>query len=353
MPTYRLNFWLFYRTPEVMAWSNVKTMRQSAEDGPTWVRQVSTDGEFRRRDAVFRSFVEARADAEFAAESGRYHLYVSFACPWAHRSLILRRLKGLSDAISFDVVDWFLPHEGWTLEAKTDGATLDSVNGARLLRDIYRKVEPGYRGSVTVPTLWDKKKSTIVNNESSEIIRMFNSEFNAFAERPDWDFYPADLRSDIDAINEWVYPNINNGVYRSGFAQSQDAYESAVKTLFESLERAERILEKNRYLTGGRLTEADIRLWTTLIRFDIVYVTHFKCNWKRLVDYPNLWGFTRELYAHPAFRETTNFTHIKHHYFESHETINPHRIVPLGPDVDYDAPHGRDHLPSEWFPDAC
>ncbi len=343
---------MFWPYTSIMAMSNAKNMRQSAEDGPTWMRQVSSDGEFRRRDAVFRRAVEARSDAEFAAEPGRYHLYVSYACPWAHRSLIMRRLKGLTDAISYDVVDWFLPQEGWTMEAKTEGATRDSVNGARLLRDLYRQVEPGYRGSVTVPTLWDKKTSTIVNNESSEIIRMFNSEFNAFAERPHWDFYPEELRSDIDAINAWVYPDINNGVYRSGFAQTQAAYESAARALFAGLDRAEAILDKSRYLTGGRLTEADIRLWTTLIRFDIVYVTHFKCNWKRLVDYPNLWGFTRELYAHPAFRETTNFEHIKRHYFESHETINPHRIVPIGPEVDYDAPHGRDHLRQEWFPEA-
>lgn len=336
-----------------MAKSIAEVRGETAEDGPTWQRQISGDGEFRRRDPIFRHFIEARAGAEFEAEAGRYHLYVSLACPWAHRTLILRRLKGLEAAISYDVVDWYLPEQGWTLEAKTDGATPDTVNGERCLRDIYEKVEPGYRGSVTVPTLWDKQKSTIVNNESSEIIRMFNSEFNEFSARPDYDFYPPDLREKIDAVNEWVYPNINNGVYRAGFARSQKAYETAVTDLFDSLERAELILEKNRYLTGGRLTEADIRLWTTLIRFDIVYVTHFKCNLKRLVDLPNLWGFTRELYAHPAFRETTDFTHIKRHYFESHESINPYRIVPLGPKVDYSLPHGREHLPARWFPEPC
>lgn len=336
-----------------MASSSAEVRKESALDGPTWQRQISKEGAFQRRAAAFRRFVEARPDAEFAAERSRYHLYVSLACPWAHRTLIMRRLKGLEDAISYDVVDWFLPHDGWTLEAKTEGATLDTVSGERTLRDIYRRVEPDYRGSVTVPTLWDKKKSTIVNNESSEIIRMLNSEFNQFSERPGYDFYPAELRDKIDEINEWVYPDINNGVYCAGFARSQGAYESAVQRLFDALDRAESILEKNRYLTGGRLTEADIRLWTTLIRFDIVYVTHFKCNWKRLVDYPNLWGFTRELYAHPAFRDTTNFTHIKRHYFESHESINPYRIVPLGPEVDYDAPHDRSHLPAEWFPEPC
>ncbi len=326
---------------------------QSAGDGPTWERQISKDGEFQRRDAVFRRFIERSPEAEFTPDAGRYHLYVSLACPWAHRTLIVRRLKGLEDAISYDVVDWLLPNEGWTMEAKTPGATLDSINGAKRLRDLYRKVEPGYHGSVTVPTLWDKKSSTIVNNESSEIIRMFNTEFNEHAKRPEMDLYPEDLREQIDSINKWVYPDINNGVYRSGFARSQAAYEKAVNALFSSLERAEKILETNRYLTGGRLTEADIRLWTTLIRFDMVYVTHFKCNLKRLVDFPNLWGFTRELYAHPAFRGTTDFTHIKHHYFESHESINPFRIVPVGPGIDFEAPHGRDHLPLEWFPEPC
>lgn len=326
---------------------------EPAEDGPTWQRQIGDDGAFERRAPKFRHFIEAPSGAEFPAESGRYHLYVSLACPWAHRALIMRRLKGLDDAISCDVVDWFLPHDGWTLEAKSEGATLDTVNGERSLRAIYNRVEPGYRGSVTVPTLWDKKKSTIVNNESSEIIRMFNSEFNELSSRPEYDFYPEALRTGIDAVNEWVYPHINNGVYRAGFARSQKAYETAATDLFDSLERAERILAKSRYLTGGRLTEADIRLWTTLIRFDAVYATHFKCNVKRLVDFPNLWGFTRELYAHPAFRETTNFTHIKRHYFESHESINPYRIVPVGPKVDYSAPHGRDHLQAEWFPEPC
>jgi putative glutathione S-transferase len=336
-----------------MAKSSAEVRADSVEDGPTWQRQIAKDGTFQRRDAVFRHAIEARPDAEFQPEASRYHLYVSLACPWAHRALILRRLKGLEHVLSYDVVDWFLPHDGWTLEAKTEGATLDTVNGAQSLRDIYKRVEPGYRGSVTVPTLWDKKCGTIVNNESSEIIRMLNSEFNDFATRPEYDFYPTELRSQIEEINAWVYPDINNGVYCAGFARSQSAYDAAVTSLFDSMERAERILEKNRYLTGGRLTEADIRLWTTLIRFDSVYVTHFKCNWKRLVDYPHLWGFTRELYAHPAFRETTDFTHIKRHYFESHESINPYRIVPLGPSVDYDAAHGRDHLPVEWFPAAC
>lgn len=322
----------------------------SSVDGPTWQRQIQGDGEFVRRATTFRNFISADPSAEFKAEPDRYHLYVSYACPWAHRALLMRRLKGLEKVISVDVVDWLMPETGWTLEAKTEGATLDSVNGARTLREIYAKADPSYKGSITVPTLWDKKLGTICNNESSEIIRMLNSEFNALAERPDADFYPEALRTEIDSINEWVYPNINNGVYRSGFARTQAAYERAVTGLFEALDRAEALLSERRYLTGDRLTEADLRLWTTLIRFDQVYVTHFKCNVRRITDYPHLWGFTRELYAHPAFRETTNFFHIKHHYFESHLSINPHQIVPVGPSIDYESPHGRDHLPAAWFP---
>lgn len=320
------------------------------EDGPTWEKQIRPDGEFVRRDTTFRNWVSADPSAKYAAEPNRYHLYVSFACPWAHRTLIVRRIKGLESVISHDVVDWLMPATGWTLEAKTEGATLDSVNGKKTLREVYRICRPDYTGSVTVPTMWDKKTSTIANNESSEIIRILNSEFNALAERPDVDFYPEDLRAEIDSINEWVYPNINNGVYRSGFARTQAAYDRAVTGLFDALDRAEALLSQRRYLTGDRFTEADIRLWTTLIRFDIVYATHFKCNVRRIVDYPNLWGFTRELYAHPAFRGTTDFFHIKHHYFESHESINPQRIVPAGPILDYDAPHGRDHLRASWFP---
>lgn len=321
-------------------------------DGPTWVKQVNADGAFERRDAGFRDFVEGTEDARFPAEAGRYHLYVSYACPWAHRTLIARRLKGLEEHISVDVSDWFLPHDGWTFTARDPGSTLDTVNGKSRLRDIYYEVQPDYRGSVTVPTLFDRQGKTIVNNESSEILRMFNSSFDAVCSNPAIDLYPADLRTEIDEINAWVYPSINDGVYRCGFARSQQAYEEAVRALFDGLDRAEALLGERRYLAGDRFTEADIRLWTTLIRFDVVYATHFKCNLRRLVEYPNLWGFARELYAHPAFSETTHFDHIKHHYFESHDSLNPHRIVPLGPLLNYDEPHGRDHLRSAWFPAA-
>lgn len=320
-----------------------------SKDGPTWQKQISKEGEFQRHDSSFRDWISAAHDAPFPAESGRYHLYVSLACPWAHRTLIVRRLKGLEDHISFDVSDWFLPQDGWTFTASSEGATLDTVGGERRLRDIYYKTTPGYQGSVTVPTLWDKKQGTIVNNESSEIIRMFNSEFDAMASRPEVDLYPQALRAEIDTVNAWIYPSINNGVYKCGFARSQAAYDRSVSALFTALGRAEALLEQNRYLTGDTLTEADVRLWTTLIRFDSVYVTHFKCNVRRIVDYPNLWGYTKELYAHPAFKQTTNFTHIKHHYFESHDSVNPQRIVPAGPLLDLDAPHGRDHLRSVWF----
>lgn len=327
-----------------------KREMNDSTSGTTWQKQISQDGEFERHDSSFRNWVSAASDAPFPAQAGRYHLYVSYACPWAHRTLIVRRLKGLETQVSFDVSDWFLPTEGWTFNAESEGATLDTVGGMRRLRDIYYKVDPKYKGSVTVPVLWDKQRGTIVNNESSEIIRMLNSEFNVIAEHPEVDLYPEQLRSEIDHINAWVYPNINNGVYRCGFARSQTAYDRAVSALFDSLDRAEALLNERRYLTGDRLTEADVRLWTTLIRFDAVYVTHFKCNIRRIVDYPNLWGFCRELYAHPAFRETTNFTHIKHHYFESHDSVNPFRIVPAGPRVDYDKPHGRERLASAWFP---
>jgi putative glutathione S-transferase len=319
-------------------------------DGPTWQKQIRNDGEFVRRDSTFREWISRTDGAAFSPESGRYHLYVSLACPWAHRALIVRHLKGLESVISFNVTDWFLPHRGWTFRAESEGATKDTVNGLDSLRDLYELVHSNYSGSVTVPTLWDKKHKTIVNNESSEIIRMFNAEFDEHASVPDVDLYPVELRSEIDAVNEWIYALINDGVYQAGFARSQTAYERAARGVFEGLDRCEALLSERRYIAGRRLTEADVRLWTTLIRFDAVYLTHFKCNLLRLTDYPNLWAYTRELYAHPAFRCTTDFGHIKRHYFESHESINPHRIVPIGPSVDYEEPHDRQRLACDWFP---
>ncbi len=319
-------------------------------DGPTWQKQILKSGEFARRPSSFRNEVSADEGAEYLAEPARYHLYVSYACPWAHRTLIVRGLKGLQRVVSYDVTDYLMPPRGWTFGAQSEGVTADSVNGKSSLREIYAMADPDYRGAITVPTLWDKKTLSIANNESSEIIRFFNSEFNAYAEHPEVDLYPEKLRTEIDSIGEWVYRDINNGVYRAGFARSQSAYNQALTALFSALDRAERLLAERRYIAGERLTEADIRLWTTLIRFDPVYVTHFKCNLRRLVDYPHLWAYTRELYAHPVFRETTNFLHIKNHYFQSHESVNPSRIVPQGPLIDYDEPHGRDHLRSSWFP---
>jgi putative glutathione S-transferase len=273
--------------------------------------------------------------------TGRYHLYVSLACPWAHRTLIFRKLKGLEDAISVNVVDPFLPEQGWTFEQNVAGATGDTVNHLHLLREVYSSASTEYDGSITVPVLWDKELNTIVNNESSEIVRMLNAEFQDIATHPDLDLYPEPLRADIDGVNEWIYSDINNGVYRSGFARKQAAYSRSVKQLFAALDRVESILSKSRYLCGDRLTEADIRLFTTLVRFDAVYVTHFKCNVRRIIDYPNLWGYTRDIYQIPGVSATVNMEHIKRHYFESHLHINPFGIVPEGPELDFETPHGR------------
>ena len=309
--------------------------------GNTWERQIDDDGAFVRRPSSFREWIRADGSGEFAPDAGRYHLYVSLACPWAHRTLIVRRLKGLEDAVSFDVVDPLLGPDGWRFERTLHGATGDRVNGFSLLREAYRKTDPDYAGAITVPVLWDRKSGSIVNNESSEIIRMFNGALQDAAKHPEVDLYPEPLRERIDALNAWIYPEINNGVYRSGFARKYPAYHSAVQALFRALDRVEEILSKSRYLTGDRLTEADVRLFTTLVRFDAVYVTHFKCNLRRIIDYPNLWGYTRDIYQLPGVAETVNFEHIKRHYFESHRQINPHGIVPDGPILDFEAPHDR------------
>ena len=250
-------------------------------------------------------------------------------------------LKGLEDAISVDVVDPLLDSRGWSFEQNTTGATGDRIGGRSLLREVYLSSAPDYEGAITVPVLWDRKSETIINNESSEIIRIQNSEFDDVARHPEIDLYPELLRTEIDALNDWIYPEINNGVYRCGFARKQQAYSDAVQTLFVALDRVEAILERSRYLCGDRLTEADVRLFTTLVRFDPVYVTHFKCNVRRLVDYPNLWGYTRDIFQLPGLAETVNLEHIKHHYFESHRHINPFGIVPTGPEVDFTVPHDR------------
>lgn len=314
----------------------------------SWYDTKKSGGRFERSKSQFRDWVTPDgAPAEgrergFKAEPGRYHLYVSLACPWAHRTLIFRKLKKLEDVISVSVVHHFMGEHGWTFLAE-DGATGDDLYGFDYLHQIYTKADPTYSGRVTVPVLWDKQTETIVSNESAEIIRMFNEAFDEWGDAS-LDFYPKALRSEIDAVNDRVYDAVNNGVYRSGFATTQDAYEEAFDALFAELDSLEDRLSRHRYLVGDRMTEADWRLFTTLVRFDAVYVGHFKCNLRRIADYPNLSNYLRELYQVPGVAETVDMLHIKHHYYGSHETINPTRIVPKGPALDFDAAHDRDRF---------
>lgn len=302
----------------------------------------STGGRFQRQESAFRNWVTPdgapghSGEGGFAAEPGRYHLYVSLACPWAHRTLIMRQLKGLKDAVSVSVAHWLLHDQGWTF-APGPGVTGDPVNGAQALHQIYAAADPHYTGRATVPVLWDKTRRTIVSNESADILRMFNSAFDGVGAIPG-NYYPVRLRAEIDALNARIYRDVNNGVYRAGFATSQTAYEEAVAPLFETLDWLETRLSASRYLTGDALTEADIRLFTTLVRFDAVYHGHFKCNLRRIVDYPGLWRFTRDIYALPGIAETVNLDHIRRHYYESHRTINPTGVVPLGPIIDFTTP---------------
>lgn len=320
-------------------------MEKDAKADSTIQKWASPSGEFHRKPSSFRHWVTHDGNSGFLAEAGRYHLYVSLACPWAHRTLIVRKLKGLEDAISVDVVDYHMGEKGWRFNPDCPGATEDTVNGSTYLREVYFLSDPDYSGRFTVPVLFDKRQKVIVNNESSEILRMLNSDFNAFCKLPEQaaiDLYPENLRGEVDALNDWIYPNINNGVYRTGFATKQEPYDQAVREVFSALDRVEEILANTRYLTGPQMTEADVRLYTTLARFDMVYVGHFKCNKKRIVDYPNIWAYLRDLYQTPGFGETTNQLHIEHHYQESHTSINPHGIVAIGPDLDFTTPHGRD-----------
>ena len=303
------------------------------------------DGNFVRWTSKFRHWVTPdgspgpSGDGGFAAASGRYHLYVSYACPWAHRTLIYRAIKGLDAHISVSVVHPVMPSQSWVF-GDYPGSTPDHLYNHSQLADLYEQVDPGYDGVVTVPVLYDKERELIVNNESSEIIRMLNSAFDNWG-RAEMDLYPAGLRDEIDRLNEQVYHRVNNGVYKAGFATRQIAYESAFRELFEALDSLEQRLSGQRYLTGDRITEADWRLFPTLVRFDPVYVGHFKCNLRRLVDYPNLWGYTRDLYQQPGVAATVNLDHIKTHYYASHGAINPTGIVPLGPEIDFLTPHGR------------
>lgn len=302
--------------------------------------QEDEKGRFVRPSTTFRNWITADGSSGFTAEPDRYHLYVSLACPWAHRTLIMRQLKGLADAITVSVVDPVIDQNGWEF-SDAPGAIPDSVNQARYLWEIYAKAEPDYTGRVTVPVLWDKQTGTIVNNESREIIRMLDTEFGEIG-NTGLDLYPAALQQEIDTTIDAIYQPINNGVYRSGFATTQNAYEEGVTELFAALDHWETVLDKQRYLCGNQLTEADICMFTTLLRFDPVYYVHFKCNLRRIVDYPNLWGYLRDIYQHPGVKETCNLEHIKLHYYKSHPKVNPTRIVPKGPIIDFESKHGRD-----------
>lgn len=315
-----------------------------------WYDTDKTGGKFEREAARFRNWVTADGspgpDGEggFKAESGRYHLYVSMACPWAHRTLIFRKLKGLEKHISVSVVHPDMVENGWEFRPDSEQHR-DHLHGFRFMHQVYTKAAPDYSGRVTVPTLWDKKKETIASNESAEIIRMFNSAFDGLeGVRTDLDFYPGELQEEIDTVNARVYDTVNNGVYKAGFATAQDKYEEAYNALFDSLDWLEERLSSQRYLVGGRLTEADWRLFTTLIRFDAVYYSHFKCNRQRISDFPALSAYVRDLYQVPGVAETVDIDQIKRHYYVSQRTINPTQIVPVGPELDFDSPHGRESL---------
>ncbi|WP_060989168.1 glutathione S-transferase family protein [Photobacterium leiognathi] len=310
-----------------------------------WYDTKSTGGKFERKTSSFRNWITKDGSAGitgevgFKAESNRYHLYVSLACPWAHRAIIYRQLKGLDSMIPMSVVNAYMGENGWNFEAG-DGVVADPIFNAQFLHQIYTQADPDYTGRVTVPVLWDKHKQTIVSNESADIIRMLNSAFDDVG-AVKVDFYPQALRQQIDELNDFVYANINNGVYRAGFATTQEAYDEAVIALFDALEVIEQRLSTQRYLLGEHITEADWRLFTTLVRFDAVYVGHFKCNLKRIVDFPHLWGYVRDLYQVEGIAQTVDIDYIKAHYYGSHETINPTRIIPKGPKLDFLSPHHR------------
>ncbi|WP_038903261.1 glutathione S-transferase family protein [Dickeya zeae] len=313
----------------------------------TWYETQSSGGHFKRPQTFFRNWVTAEGEpgptgsGGFKAEADRYHLYVSLACPWAHRTLLMRKLKGLEQHIGVSVVHPLMLDQGWTFGTDFPHATGDTLYQHEFLYQLYLHAKADYSGRVTVPVLWDTQQHTIVSNESADIIRMLNSAFDGCGAVPG-DYYPLALRGQIDELNEWIYHQVNNGVYKAGFATTQQAYDESVGLVFNALERLETHLARQRYLTGEHLTEADIRLWTTLIRFDPVYHTHFKCDKRRISDYPNLYGYLRDIYQLPGIAETVNLEHIRHHYYRSHGTINPHGIISVGPEMDLDAPHARD-----------
>ncbi|AGB37139.1 glutathione S-transferase family protein [Natronococcus occultus] len=305
---------------------------------------TNDDGAFDRQETTFRNRIRDDPDATFQPEAGRYHLYVSYACPWAHRTLVTRALKGLEDAISVSVVDPYRGEDGWQFTPEKDGCTPDDVHGADYLRELYVRADSDVTARVTVPVLWDKRTDTIVNNESKEIMRMLDTEFDAVTSR-DVDLYPDGYRETVDRIIDAIYEPINNGVYRAGFATKQDPYDEAIDDLFAALDHWDDVLEDQRYLAGDRLTEADIAMFTTLVRFDNVYHTHFMCNVRQIRDYENLWPYLRDLYQTPGVSDTVRMDHIKDHYYTTHPDVNPHRIVARGPDLSFDAPHDRDELP--------
>ena len=313
-----------------------------------WYDTGASKGRFVRSEAQFRNWITADGSpgpsgkGGFRAESGRYHLYISRACPWAHRTMIFRKLKGMEEMISVSAVNAYMGAEGWTFEPGP-GVIPDPINNAKRIYEVYLAADPHYSGRATVPIVWDKKQHTIVTNESKEIIRMFNSAFNEVgATGPD--YYPEEDRAEIDEINEIIYETVNNGVYKAGFATTQEAYEDAARGVFQTLEMLEKRLATRRYLIGSEITEADWRLFTTLVRFDPVYHGHFKCNVRRIKDYTNLWGYVCDLYQQPGIAETVDVEYCKRHYYGSHETVNPHLIVPIGPDIDYTQPHDRARL---------
>lgn len=304
---------------------------------------TNDEGAFERQETTFRERIRDDPDARFRPEAGRYHLYVSYACPWAHRTLLARSLKGLEEAVSVSVVDPFRDENGWQFSPEKAGCTEDHVHGADYLRELYVRADPDATCRVTVPVLWDTKEDTIVNNESKEILRMLDTEFEEFATR-DVDLYPEGYRDEIDEIIDAIYEPINNGVYRAGFAGSQNAYDEAVEDLFSALDRWDAVLEDQRYLAGDRLTEADLCMFTTLVRFDPVYHTHFMCNVMQIHEYEHLWPYLRDLYQTSGVAETVNMAHIKEHYYTTHPDVNPSGIIARGPDLDFEAPHDRDRL---------
>ncbi|MFQ5553943.1 MAG: glutathione S-transferase family protein [Acidimicrobiia bacterium] len=304
---------------------------------------MSDDGAFVRQPNAFTDRISADGSSGFPAVAGRYHLYVSLACPWAHRAVIVRELLGLQDVVTMAVVDPIRDERGWRF-TEGPGHGPDPVNGFAFLSEAYVATDPGFRGRHTVPCIWDRETGRIVTNDYPEITIQFHTALRHLGMRSDADLYPIELREQIDAVNAIVYEHVNNGVYKAGFATSQGAYEAAVGALFSTLDDLERRLGETRFLVGDTMTEADVRLFTTLVRFDAVYHGHFKCNLRRIVDYPNLWGYARDLYGRPGFGDTTDFDHIKRHYYATHGRINPSRIVPVGPDIDWHAPHDRDRI---------